>query len=196
MDVFLGTILSFGFNFAPRGWVACNGQLIAITQNTALFALLGTYYGGDGVTTFGVPDLRGRTPIHFGQGPGLSNFVMGQQAGTETVTLLTSNMPAHTHTLAITGTATVNVTANSLTGGTITNITDGGNNSFSSSGGTPNIYSEPGGSGTDKIGGISATATLGGNTGISGSTIPFASRNPYLVVNMCIATSGIYPTRN
>lgn len=195
----MGTILSFAFNYPPVGWAACNGQQIAISQNSALFALLGTTFGGNGVTTFGLPDLRGRSQIHFGSGPGLNPVVMGQIAGTESITLLTTNIPAHVHTLTG-GTAAVNVniTATSIVGGTITNETDGGNNSFSSSGPTPNIYSEPGGSGTEKIGGISATATatLGGNTGITGSGLPFPSRNPYLGVNMCIALNGLFPSRN
>ncbi|WDF65837.1 phage tail protein [Flavobacterium sp. KACC 22763] len=195
MEVFLGTILGFGFNFPPRGWAYCNGQLIAISQNTALFSLLGTMYGGDGVNTFGLPDLRGRAPIHFGQGPGLSNIIQGERAGTETTTLTTLNLPAHVHALTG-GTAAVTVTATTITGGTITNETDGGNNSFSSSGSTPNIYSEPGGSGTDKVGGFSATATLGGNTAPTGGTSPFSIRDPYLAINFCIATSGIFPSRN
>ncbi|WP_253251822.1 phage tail protein [Flavobacterium sp. ACN2] len=194
MEVYMGTILSFAFNYPPRGWAACNGQLVAITQNSALFSLLGTIYGGDGVTTFGLPDLRGRTPIHFGQGPGLSNFVIGQKAGSETMTLLTPNMPAHVHSLT-TGTVSLALTTNSATGGTISNDTDNGNNSLSSGGSTPNIYSEPG-TGTAKIGGISATATLGGSTSIAGGTQPFDLHSPYLAVNMCIALSGIFPSRN
>ncbi|UWY27329.1 tail fiber protein [Flavobacterium sp. TR2] len=195
MEVFLGTILGFGFNFPPRGWAYCNGQLISISQNTALFSLLGTMYGGDGMSTFGLPDLRGRAPIHFGQGPGLSNITQGERAGTENTTLTTLNIPAHIHALAG-GTAAVTVTATTITGGTITNETDGGNNSFASSGSAPNIYSEPGGSGTDKVGGFSATATLGGNTAPTGGTSPFSIRNPYLAINFCIATSGIFPSRN
>ncbi|MDP2310212.1 MAG: tail fiber protein [Pseudomonadota bacterium] len=78
MEPFLGQLMLVGFNFAPRGWAFCNGQLLSIAQNTALFSLLGTTYGGDGITTFALPDLRGRTPLHFGQGPGLSNYVQGE----------------------------------------------------------------------------------------------------------------------
>ncbi|WP_236940361.1 phage tail protein [Flavobacterium anhuiense] len=195
MEVYLGTILSFAFNYPPAGWAACNGQTMSISQNSALFALLGTTYGGNGVSTFGLPDLRGRSPIHFGQGPGLSPVVIGESAGTENTTLTTANMPAHVHALTG-GTATVAITATTITGGTITNETDNGNNSFASSGSTPNIYSEPGGSGTDKIGGLTGTATLGGTTAITGSTIPFSIRDPYLAVNMCIALNGIFPSRN
>src|ERR1700755_2648639 len=98
-EPFLGQIQQFGFNFAPRGWAFCNGQLMSIAQNSALFSLLGTMYGGDGVTTFGLPDMRGRASLHFGQGNGLSNYTQGQQAGVESVTLITAQMPMHNHTL-------------------------------------------------------------------------------------------------
>src|ERR1051325_7890057 len=96
---FLGEIRLFAGNFAPRGYAFCNGQLLAISQNTALFSLLGTTYGGNGETTFALPDLRGRGPNRFGQGPGLANSVQGQIGGTENVTLLTGNLPAHNHTV-------------------------------------------------------------------------------------------------
>ncbi len=97
MEPFIGSVVLFAGNFAPRGWAFCNGQLLPISQNQALFSILGTTYGGDGRTTFALPDLRGRAPIHWGQGPGLSNFVLGQQSGAETVTLTTAQLPAHTH---------------------------------------------------------------------------------------------------
>src|SRR5438270_2669849 len=96
-EPFLGEIRMFGGNFAPRGWSLCNGQLLPIAQNTALFSLLGTTYGGNGQTTFALPDLRGRVPLHWGQGPGLSNYDLGEQTGTESVTLLSTQMPAHSH---------------------------------------------------------------------------------------------------
>jgi microcystin-dependent protein len=96
-DVFLGQIMLAGFNFAPRGFAFCNGQLLSIAQNTALFSLLGTTYGGDGQTTFALPDLRSRVPIHFGQGAGLPSYAEGQVGGAEAVTLQTSQMPSHGH---------------------------------------------------------------------------------------------------
>ena len=96
-EPFIGEIKIFGFNFAPQNYQLCSGQLLSIAQNTALFSLLGTTYGGDGQTTFALPDLRGRMPIGQGQGPGLPNYVMGQLSGTTSVTLLTANLPAHTH---------------------------------------------------------------------------------------------------
>src|SRR5262245_2996958 len=96
---YIGEIRMVGFNFAPLGWALCNGQLLAISQNTALFSLLGTTYGGNGQTTFALPDLRGRIPIHQGQGPGLSNRVLGEVGGQESVALTSQQMPAHTHAL-------------------------------------------------------------------------------------------------
>jgi len=98
-EPFIGEISMFGGNFAPRNWAFCDGQLLAISQNTALFSLLGTIYGGDGRTTFALPDLRGRVPIHSGNGPGLSNYRVGQKGGTETVTLNVTQIPSHNHTV-------------------------------------------------------------------------------------------------
>ncbi|PKN56194.1 MAG: phage tail protein [Deltaproteobacteria bacterium HGW-Deltaproteobacteria-14] len=98
-EPFIGEIRIFAGNFAPRGWAFCNGQLLSIAQNTALFSLLGTTYGGNGIQTFGLPDLRGRVPVGFGQGPGLSNHAQGQQYGAEQVTLTAAQLPAHTHNL-------------------------------------------------------------------------------------------------
>ncbi|MEO8762959.1 MAG: tail fiber protein, partial [Ginsengibacter sp.] len=95
MEPFIAMIMVFAGTFSPRGWALCNGQLLSIAQNTALFSLIGTTYGGNGVTTFGLPDLRGRVPIHWGQGPGLSNYVLGEVAGSENISLLVSNLPAH-----------------------------------------------------------------------------------------------------
>jgi microcystin-dependent protein len=98
-EPFIGQIILVGFNFAPRGWAFCQGQLLSIAQNTALFSLLGTTYGGNGQTTFALPDLRGRVPIGFGQGPGLQNYVLGQTGGQETHTLISNEMPSHNHGL-------------------------------------------------------------------------------------------------
>jgi microcystin-dependent protein len=98
-DPFVAEIRIFPFNFAPKGWAWCNGQLMPISQNTALFSLLGTTYGGDGKSTFALPDMRGNAPIHAGQGPGLSLYDLGQMGGSETLTLLQSEMPAHSHAL-------------------------------------------------------------------------------------------------
>src|SRR6185295_1536532 len=96
---FVAEIRIFGFNFAPKGWAFCDGQLLPISQNTALFSLVGTFYGGDGKSTFALPDLQGCAPMHQGQGPGLSQRFLGESGGEENVTLLQSEMPAHTHIL-------------------------------------------------------------------------------------------------
>jgi microcystin-dependent protein len=105
MDPFIGEIRMFAGNFAPRGWAYCDGQLLSISQNDALFSLLGTTYGGDGRTTFGLPEMRGRVPLHMGQGPGLSSRPIGQKSGQERVVLSQNNLPAHTHTVAAGGAA-------------------------------------------------------------------------------------------
>ena len=192
METFLGTILAFGFNFAPRGWLLCYGQLLSIAQNSALFSLLGTTYGGDGVNTFALPDLRGRSLVGQGQGPGLSTINIGQISGTENTSLLITNMPSHTHAL-VAGQANVSTVANALSGGTITNETDSGNNFFAAGNAVPNIYSEPGGT-NNLIGGIAST--ISGITGVAGGNQPFSIRNPYLGINYSIATEGIFPSRN
>src|SRR5215510_5189967 len=101
-EPFLGEIIMFGGNFAPRGWALCNGQILSIAQNTALFSILGTTYGGNGQTTFGLPDFRGRVPVSQGAGPGLSSYDLGEMPATESTTLLINQMPAHTHTATVT----------------------------------------------------------------------------------------------
>jgi microcystin-dependent protein len=101
-DPFLAEIMIFGGNFAPRGWAFCDGQIMSIAQNTALFSLLGTTFGGNGQTTFALPDLRGRVPLHAGSGPGLSNYSLGEMGGQQSVTLTTSQMPAHNHPVVFT----------------------------------------------------------------------------------------------
>lgn len=98
-DPFVAEIRIFPFNFAPRGWAFCNGQILPISQNTALFSLLGTFYGGNGQSTFALPDLQGSVPIHQGQGPGLSSYDLGQQGGSEFITLIQSEIPVHNHTV-------------------------------------------------------------------------------------------------
>jgi microcystin-dependent protein len=117
MDPFIGEVRMFAGTYAPMGWVLCNGQLLPIQQNQALFALLGVNYGGDGVTTFGVPDLRGRLPMHWGNGPGLSPRVQGQYGGTESVTLNATQMPAHTHALLASSGQNANRPAGAYVGG-------------------------------------------------------------------------------
>jgi len=172
----LGCIYMFAGNFAPRGYALCAGQIMSIAQNTALFSLLGTTYGGDGRVTFALPDLRGRSPIGQGQGPGLSNIDLGEAAGVENTTLTSVNMPMHTHSLlADAGDASTGVPGgNSLA-----------NSGNSQSGGVP-IYSST----------APATPLNGQSIGVAGGSQPFAVRSPYLGINYIIAVEGIFPSRN
>jgi microcystin-dependent protein len=176
MDVFLGMIAAFGFNYNPRGWVFCNGQTMSIAQNTALFSLLGTMYGGNGTTTFGIPDLRGRTLIGIGNGPGLSPVTQGEMAGSPSVTILATNMPQHNHTL---GAATLLVANTPADGG----VPSG----FLANTGTTKIYGEASNA---------STKAIGGTTDMAGGSQALGIRNPYLGINYCIATQGIFPSRN
>lgn len=169
-DYFLGEIKLFPYNFAPSGWAFCAGQLMPISQNTALFSLLGTTYGGDGVQNFALPDLRGRVPVSFGQGPGLSNFVLGEQTGAENVTLQQSQLPSHTHTLQASGANA----AETRPGGAVL--------------GKPGaaIYA----SATD------GTAMAANSLTPTGGSQPFSVLQPLLVLNFCIALQGVYPSRS
>ncbi len=188
---FLGGIVLFAGNFPPVGWALCQGQLIPISQNSALFSLLGTTYGGNGVTTFALPDLRGRVPIGFGQGPGLSNYQQGEQIGTENVTLLSTHMPAHQHTVPSTGlTATANV--KNAAGDRATPV---GNVPAIEAAGVTATYSSAAGpydtmaAGAISVGGTAITAVAGGSQ-------PFSIVQPLLTLNYIIATQGIFPSRN
>lgn len=181
-EPFIGEIKLFGFNFAPKGYSSCNGQLLNIASNTALYSLIGTTYGGNGVQTFALPDLRGRIPINQGQGPGLPNYLMGQAAGTTEVTLNNGNLPAHIHTL---NAAQVQINANS---GSADESSPQGNHLAMPA--SP-IYSESGGTAGVFLGG----ARMSGTTDISGGNLPVNILNPYLVVNYSIAIYGIFPSR-
>jgi microcystin-dependent protein len=192
MEEFLGTVKAFAFSFPPRGWMFCDGTILSIAQNTALFSLLGTTYGGNGQTTFALPDLRGRSVVHPGTGPGLSNISYGEVGGVESMTLTQSNLPMHTHAL-VAGQVNVATVVNALSGGNLTNESDNGNNSFATGGSVPTIYSEPGGT-ANAVGGV--TSTISGTTSVSGGSQPFSLRNPYLGIYMSICTEGIFPSRN
>lgn len=175
-EPFLGQLTLMGFNFCPRGWAHANGQLLAISQNTALFSLLGTTYGGDGRTNFALPDLRGRVPISYGQGPGLSNYSQGQTGGQETVTLTVNQIPAHNH-IATVNVARVNANTRSPV-----------NANFARAAGA--TYEETTAPTGDTMN--AGTVTIG-NTGGSN---PHENRMPYLAMNWCIALQGIFPSRN
>ena len=167
---FVGEIMLFAGNFAPNGWALCNGQLLPINQNQALFSLLGTTSGGNGTTTFGLPDLRGRAPIHFGQGPGLSSYSQGQVAGVEAHTLLATEMPAHTHV--------ARADAANGTSDTPTGLLPARNPA-----GIPTH-----GAGTGAQLASTFLATTGGSQ-------PHNNMQPYLVISYCIALTGVYPSR-
>ncbi len=188
MDPFLGQIQPFGFNFAPRGWGKCDGQLLPIASYTALFSLLGTTFGGDGRTTFALPDLRGRSIVHIGNGPGISTISWGERGGRENVTLMQPNMPSHSHAL-VNGVA--NVTLYTTDNGDAINETDAGANGLGTAGTMPDIYRENP-TAADKVAGLD----ISGTTSLSGGNIPFNIRNPFLGINVCIAMVGIFPSRN
>lgn len=183
-DPYIAEITMFGGNFAPRGWALCDGQLLAIAQNTALFSLLGTTYGGDGRTTFALPDLRGRVAIHPGSGPGLSPIRLGESGGSMSQNLMAANLPAHNHTLGAGATAALHAQSgaanSSLPAGNVLAVDRDRNYSSSA----PDVDMQAG------------AVTLAGATDNTGSSQPFSIMQPYLGVNYIIALQGIFPSRN
>jgi microcystin-dependent protein len=174
-EPYIGEIKMFGINFAPRNWAFCNGQLMSIAQNTALFAILGVTYGGDGRVTFGLPDFRGRVPIHWGQGPGLSPVGLGDVAGSETETLTFSELATHTHAIA--------ATSDSATGNR-----PGGNQLAAGVPITARAYAPTGGTLVDL-----ATETV---LPYQNNPQPHDNMQPFLPINFCIALQGSFPPRN
>ncbi|WP_339447926.1 phage tail protein [Pseudomonas sp. EA_5y_Pfl2_R50] len=195
MEVFLGTVQMFAFNFAPRGWSLCNGQLIGVSQNQALFALLGTFYGGNGSTTFALPNLQSRMPICQGSGAGLTPRVMGEVSGNEQVTATINNLPNHTHALAgLTATTTVqlaNPASNPAGAPTATNAYIGASGTGP---GLANIFSDAQGASPVPLKG--AATSISGTITATGNGLPLPVMNPYLVLNFSIALEGIFPSRN
>lgn len=175
MEGTLAEIRFFAGNFAPRGWFFCNGQLLSIAQNTALFSLLGTTYGGDGQVTFGLPDFRGRVAVGTGQGPGLPSVQLGEMAGAPTHTLISTEMPSHNHTASAPG-ASASTTASPGTGVAVGPATLGAG--VSKSFGTPNASLAP--------------PTIGP----AGGSQPHNNMQPYMGLNYVICSEGIYPSRN
>lgn len=169
-EPFVGEIRMFAGNFAPRGWAFCDGQLLAVSQNDALFSLLGTIYGGDGRTTFGLPDMRGRIPIHAGSGPGLSPRRLGAKGGAEKVTLTVNQMPSHTHSWQ----ATTAAAQNRSPGGNA--LASGTGDVFTTAGNLTNLKS-------------SAISNIGGSRSHS-------NLQPFLCIHYIIALFGIYPSRH
>lgn len=191
MDPFIGQIIMFGGTFAPQGWAFCNGQLLPISGNDALFSLLGTIYGGDGITTFALPDMRSRVPVHFGQGPGLSNYSQGSRFGQETVTLTLDQMANHTHTTITTITGdyefacnTESGTSNMPTGNYLAAPSDGRLLYANEAGANVLMAEKPFDIDTD------FQTTPVGNNG------DHSNIQPYQVVNFIIAMVGIYPSRS
>jgi microcystin-dependent protein len=170
---FVAEIRMLGFNFPPKGWAFCDGQLLPISQNTALFSLLGTFYGGDGKSTFALPDLQGNVPIGQGQGAGLAAYFIGEESGSEFITLLQSEIPIHSHTLV--GNATKNGLNPSPAPDQILAKSQGGN-----------VYTQN----------TASLAQMNLQTlGIAGGSLPHNNMMPFLVVNFCIAMQGVFPPR-
>jgi microcystin-dependent protein len=181
-EPFLAEIKMFAGNFAPQGWAFCNGQILPINQNTALFSLIGTFYGGNGVTTFALPNLQGRVAVHQGTGQGLSPYVVGQSGGQENVTLTQGEMPQHNHGVNCDGQATGR----------------GGGSFAASSGETPvgnfpALAASPAGA---VYSGAANSAMNGGMLTPAGGNQPHSNIQPYLCVSFIIALQGIFPARN
>ena len=175
MDSMIGSIVMFAGNFAPRNYALCQGQLLSIAQNTALFSILGTTYGGDGRITFALPDLRGRSPIGQGNGPGLTPIGLGERAGTVSVTVLNSNLPAHTHLVNCDNTGSTSTTP----AGQIPGLSADRNLSITVySNASPNAAMNP------------------AMCGPAGGSAPFNNTDPFLGINFIICTQGIFPSRN
>ncbi|NJR42431.1 MAG: phage tail protein [Akkermansiaceae bacterium] len=180
LEPLIGQIVPYAFNFPPRGWSTCEGQLISIASNTALFSLLGVQYGGNGQTTFGLPDLRGRAPLSQGQGPGLSSRTMGEKSGVENVTLLTNQMPLHGHPgNGVSVPLPCFSTAGSADSPAEAVLAAASEEIFS---GTSN----------NNMGAATASTVIGN----AGGSSPHSNLPPTLALNFCIATQGIFPSRN
>ena len=184
---YLGQIIMFAGNFAPNGWALCNGQLLSIAQNSALFAILGTTYGGDGITTFALPNLQGRVPEHWGTGAGLPPVTIGEAAGSNNVSILVSNLPQHAHPVAppcsdVAGTVNTPV------------------NSYSAVDAATATFTPPSTRGTIGVTSYAPAATANQTmapfiSGMTGSSLPISVQQPYLAVTFIIALQGIFPPR-
>jgi microcystin-dependent protein len=178
---FVSEITMFAFQFAPTGWAFCQGQLLPISQNTALFSLLGTTYGGNGTSTFALPNLQDQTAVSFGQGPGLSDYAQGQQVGAPTVTLLQTELPSHGHFFSANTAAGTVVTAS----GNQLGVGQGGTKAATNN---ANVFSTA-------I--AQATTNLSPNAvSIAGQSLPHNNMQPYLTLNFCIAMQGVFPPRS
>jgi microcystin-dependent protein len=181
-DFFLGEIEMFGFDFAPKGWALCNGQLMPLQSNQALFSLLGTAYGGDGIRTFGLPDMRGRLPVGQGTGPGLTARVIGEFFGEENHTLLSTETPQHSHTVAVI--SNPDLANNSAQPGPTEFLAQ---TTFSGPAGQTTLVYVPDANPTNPMS-ASAVGKAGGS--------PHTNLMPLLALNFCICLTGIFPSRN
>ncbi|MGN6817500.1 MAG: phage tail protein [Sphingomonas sp.] len=181
---YLGEVKMFGGNFNPRGWAFCNGQLLPISQNDALFALVGTTYGGDGVTTFALPDLQGRIPLHQGTGAGLSTRVLGEKSGSETVTLIVTQLPSHSHQPVANNVDPTNDAPASNTMPCRPKQAVGGNSA--------QLYTDP--TKTPVAGDLKPM--LAGIIGSAGGNQPHDNMMPFLCVSFVIALEGVFPSQN
>ncbi|MDF7776263.1 tail fiber protein [Sphingomonas sp. AOB5] len=181
-DPFIAEIRAVGFTFAPLGWAVCNGQLLSIAQNTALFSILGTTYGGNGQTTFGLPNLQGASMISSGQGPGLSDYVLGEQIGTATVTLISTEMPIHTHApdAKLDTTGNDNMVTTPVAGVQMTR--------FAPSAAIGSAWKVP-----PLTNPVAMDPLM---IQVAGGSQPHNNEQPYLVLLYCIALQGIFPSRN
>ena len=187
-DPFIGEIRPFGFDFAPRNWARCDGSLLPISSNTALFSLLGTIYGGDGRTTFALPDLRSRTALHYGNGPGISSYRIGQRGGVETVTLTALQMPAHNHAQPDTapGTGKMRAVASPASASDPTGNTLGLAAAYNSDAPTVDMA----------VDSVVVDPIAHGNTDNTGGSQAHDNMPPNLVVNYCICLQGMFPPRS
>ncbi|NQZ11751.1 MAG: tail fiber protein [Algicola sp.] len=211
MEFIMGGIIMFGGNFAPRSWASCEGQLLAISQNQALYAILGTTWGGDGRTTFAIPDLRGRVPAGIGRGPGLSQINLGRHVGTETTQMTITQMPAHTHTAAFAGTGggsgSLTATAKMFAAGAAGDVSAPANNYLGDGKAgfnAANIYNAT--KGSDTLAADAIEVALSGSTGgITGGTVTVGATGgsqklnniqPSLGMRYLICTQGTFPSRS
>ncbi|WP_299628628.1 tail fiber protein [uncultured Tateyamaria sp.] len=190
-EPFLGQVVIFGGNFAPRGWAFCDGQLLAIASNSALFSILGTIYGGDGRTTFALPDLRGRVPMGPRHGPGLSDYRLGQRGGVEDVILNITQIPGHTHPATATATSTATMMAESGAGSSpdpAGKILGSGTNIYLDNARANDVAMDPAA--------VSVNTDVSVTVGNAGNNLDHENRQPFLAINYIIALQGLFPSRS
>lgn len=211
LEPFIGEINYVAFNYAPQGWLPCNGQLLSINQYQAMFALLGTTYGGNGTTTFALPDMRGKVPVHQGQSAGGSNFTMGQTAGSENITLTANQMPTHSHPADATSTSTSVVAPGASATSILKAVNAAGDTNAPGSGAiamspaltkiyssstAPSVNMNQASIETTLSGvNVATTTTTAVTVGPTGGSQPFSIMQPYTTVNCIIAVDGIFPSR-